>query len=527
MNKLAKKLILLTSVFLALNGCNSSNKTPAPTPSDPPAPPPPAAPPIVANQRLQLDFALPLSELGVAAGTLAGATLNLERGEFVVLGERGSLVYMSPQGTISEETEIERANSATYTGIEYIGSGGYVVSTSDSKIMRLDEETRSLEDLAQLDFNVDAVAYDEVSGSAVVIDDGSPSRIVSISLSGSLSESIIESEIADNSVKGLTLSDGVLLIASVAEASENSLIISSSMSGKIGTVWALESVDTSGLVLLDPEAPEILTANSDSNQTIMLFEAPTPPSIPSEEVLILNSSPELDFDQPSGIDFTQESSELYYVTDFGEVRKGIADGSNELLFEIDVMQGSFEAIVHIASTDAIALMMSDDSNEQNRIITFDIQGNQQSIFTVPVIDSSHQFESMDYHSNTETYFAVTASEGQKTLYEMTVNGTTTTNLSDEYDGFIIGGIAMTQDGANLYLITEEWEDGSQVLMAGLLIKVDLLTNTELARYSLASDIDGEVQGIKAPSDVAIDEVNNLIFVTSDIDDSILYVFEGF
>lgn len=526
MNNFTKKLILVSSVFLALHGCNSSNKTISPTPIEPPLPP--VSVPIAADDTLPLDYTFSLSTLGAGSDILAGATLNVETGNFVILGEGGLLIYLSPQGTISNEIEIEGQGSAMFTGIEYIEGSNYVVSTSDSKIFILDEETKELDELVQLDFNIDAVAYDKASGSTIVIDDGSPSRIVSISSSGVLSETELESEIQENSVTGLTISDDVLLIASVLESSDESLIISASMTGEIGQVWTVESDTTAGLTIVDPEAPEILIPNSDSDQTITLFAAPTPSSVPSNEVLILNSSPELDFNQPSGVNFTPETSELYYVTDFGEVRKGTSDGVNELLFEIDVRQGSFEGIIHIASNDTLALMMSTDLAEESDILTFDMQGNQLSSLTVPIIDNTHKFESMDYNSNSNTYVAVTASEGQKVLYEFTTDGPAkTTNLVSDYDDFIISGISLSQDGTHLYLITEEWEDEAEVLNAGLLIKVDLSTNTELARYSAAVEVDGEIVGITDPSDVAVDEMNNLIFITSDIDGSILYVFEGF
>jgi len=212
------------------------------------------------------------------------------------------------------------------------------------------------------------------------------------------------------------------------------------------------------------------------------------------------------------------------VTDFGEVRKGTAEGENEVLFEIETMQGSFEAIVHIASNNTLALMMSDDSGEESYIVVFDMEGNQLSTYTIPLANNEHQFESIDYNATTDTYLAVTASEEQKVLYQISTDEVITTDLPESYDDFVISGIAIAQDGTTLYMTTEEWEDESE--RAGLLVQVDLLTNTELSRYSLAVEVDGEVEGIVAPSDIAIDEANNLIFITSDIDGSILYVFES-
>jgi len=521
MNKSTKNLFLFSSVFIALYGCNSDNKTSTPNEPLPVIP----VTPITASETLPLDFTLPLSALNIDASALAGATLNTERGDFAILSTAGELIYMSPEGTITGETQIENENSISYTGIEYIEGSRYVVSSSESQVFFLNDETLTLDELAQVDFTIGAVAYDDVAGSAIVVDDGSPSKIVSISATGELSESLIESDIKEDSVTGLTLSDDMLFIASVTDVSGESLIISASITGEIETVWSIDSNTTSGLVVLDPETPEILTTNADDDKSITLFETPRPPSVPSHEVLVLHSSAELEFNQPSGIDFSPETSALYYVTDFGEVRKGTAEGENEILFEIETMQGSFEAITHIASNNTLALMMSDDSGEESYIVVFDMAGNQLSTYTIPLASNEHQFESIDYNATTDTYLAVTASEEQKVLYQISTDEVITTDLPESYDDFVISGIAIAQDGTTLYMTTEEWEDESEILRAGLLVQVDLLTNTELSRYSLAVEVDGEVEGIVAPSDIAIDEANNLIFITSDIDGSILYVFE--
>ena len=523
MKSQSKKLLLVTSIALALTACNSSNKSTKPVIEEPPA----DTTPIAADKALKLDFTLPLADLGVDAGTLAGVTVNSERGEFAVLGENGALVYLSAEGAIAGESEIEPINSATFTGIEFIGDGNYLLSTSDSQVVLVNEQSKNIEQFGQVDFDINAVAYDETTGSAIVIDDGSPSKIVSISSSGDISDVTLDGDIRENSVTGLTLEEDQLLIASKSDTDNTSLIISSSMSGAIGTVWSIDSNTTSGLVLLDPGSPGFLTANTDPKQTVTKFETPPPPSSPGEEVLALHSSADIEFDQPSGIDFAPETSELFYVTDFGEVRKGVASGENQVLFEIDSQQGSFEAIVYHPENQTISLLMSDEAADDSFIVRFNMQGNELERRLISLEEPDHKFESLDYYPATDTYFVMTTSEGPKYLYEIEAEQQQVAVLPSQYDDFTIAGMALTDADRNILIVTEEWEDEEDNFNAGLLIKLQLTSMSELARYSIAVDKDGEFQGLTDPSDVAIDEVNNLIFITTDIDDSILYVFEGF
>ena len=516
------KLFIPACLTILLCACNSSSKRTKPI--EPPAPPPPATiEPITANSALQLDFTLPLSALDIDADKLVGATFDEFKGEFAILGEQGELVFMSGEGVISTQILIDRQGDFSFSGIEFVDADSYVLSTSDSKLLMFDAQANTLEDLAQLDFDIHAVAYDQLTGSAVVVKDGDGSKIIRVSQTGDVTEVSLESDVVENSVTGLTITEDTLVMAS-NDVDQQSLIISAAMSGAIGTVWSIDTTTTTGLVLLDPAAPEIMTTNSDPDLTLTLFESPRPASIPSDEVLSVDVTLEIEFDQPSGIDFSPESSTLYYVTDFGEVRRGLADGSNQLLFELDAMQGSFEAIVHNHQDNTLTLLMSDEADQDSFILTFDMQGNELSRFILPITEESHKFEGLDYDSNNDTYMVMTTAEGPKTLYLVQDGTTTTTALPDSYNDFVITGIALSGNGEHLYFVTEEWEDDTDTLNAGLLIRLDMATMTELSRHAIAVEIDGVMQGVTDPSDVAIDEINDLVYITSDTDDAILYVY---
>ncbi len=515
--------VALAGMLVMVTGCDSSSNS-----TNDPDPPLTDIASMQPDSELQLDFTLPLASSISSQADLTGATFNSDRGEFVFVGAEGGLVYLSPEGAVSGEAEIDLESAETITGIEYLGGGSYYLSTSDSRVVRLQDATLSSETLVQLDFEILAVGYDEMSGSAIVIDTQPTSRIVTVSSDGSVSEALLDASFASTRVTGLTVDEGTVYIAALAEGNTGSqtLIVAASLSGEIGPIWSLDTGYTSGLVLLDSEAPEFLTSNSDANQSVTLFEAEREPSRATEDMLDLISAPELEFDQPSGIDYDPSTGDLYYVTDFGEVRKGTIEGDNNLLFEIESMQGSFEAISFDAATQTITLMVSDESTEGSQIMTFDLLGNILSSFPVPIVDQDHLFESLDYSADLSTYYAMTAGEGSKVLYRIAEGVVQTSVLPSAYDNFVVSGIAVSDDGSDLFFVTEEWEaeDGAQGLNAGLLIELDLEGFTELARNSIAVEVEGQGQGIRDPSDIAVDETSGLIFITSDVDDSQLYVF---
>ena len=515
--------VALAGLIVMVAGCNSSSDSP--TDSDSPLM---DIASMQTDSELQLDFTLPLAPSISSQAELAGATFDDDRGEFVLVGEEGGLVYLSPEGAVSGEAEIDLGSAGTITGIEYLGGGSYYLSTSQSSVVVLQDATLSNETLVELDFPIQAVGYDEASGSAIVIDTRPASRIVTVSGDGSVSEAPLGASFASTRVTGLTVDEGTVYIAAMVEgdAGSRTLIIAASLSGEIGRIWSLDARQTSGLVLLDSEAPEFLTSNSDENQSVTLYEAEPEPSRATEDILDLTSTPDLEFDQPSGIDFDPSTGELYYVTDFGEVRKGIIAGDNSLLFEIESMQGSFEAIAFDAATQTIALMVSDEATEGSEIMTFDLQGNVLTSFPIPIVDQDHLFESLDYSADQGTFYTVTAGEGPKVLYRIAEGAVQTSSLPSAYDAFVISGVSVSDNGSDLVFVTEEWEvgNGTDVLAAGLLIELNLDSLTELSRYSIAVEVEGQGRGVRDPSDVAVDEAFGLIFVTSDVDDAQLYVF---
>lgn len=522
-----------TALFVALTGCggstNDTTRPPMKAPNNDSAP-------IAAETQLSLDVTLSLVQIAqeqaidLDADALVGTTLNTERSIIAILDKHGALIYLTSEGGWVGQTEIEA--TAEFTGIEFVGEGRYVVSMSDSRIMLFDEQTATLDELSQLDFDINAITYNEASDSVVVIDDGSPSRIVSMTLEGETSEVTLASEIVDNSITGLTTVDEWLVMASVDQSNEQTLIITANLEGEIGSAWSIPSSTTSGLIVRDPDPDTLalITTNSGEDLIVTTFETPPKPSVVNGKTLTLIDHVELNFEQPSGIDFSPALGNLYFVTDFGEARRGTIDGTSEKLFDVSGNQGDIEAVVYHEASGQLALMSSDPSSEKDVIVTFDENGQQEPTHIEVAANPNHQFESLDYSPELKAYVAVTATEGQrKVLYTLSSTGTETIELSENYDDFVISGVAITEDGRHLYMVTEEWEsEEDEVLNAGYLIKINLENQTEIARYAIARPADEEdgMQGVEEPSDIAIDEANNIIFITSDVDDAELYIYDG-
>ena len=173
-------------------------------------------------------------------------------------------------------------------------------------------------------------------------------------------------------------------------------------------------------------------------------------------------------------------------------------------------------------------MFSDDASEQNMVITMDYQGNQVAETVIDSDDLEHVFESLDWiadpdPANTGTLYTLSAEEGSKVLYRINDGEITTQILSGDYDELIISGMAVAETGDTLYFVTEEWQE--ETLNAGLLVQYDLINNAEIARYSIVVEDDGNLQGVRDPSGVAVNAEQSRRYITSDVDDALLYVFE--
>lgn len=542
-----RRSLLVSSVCLGLAACNgSSNNNPPQDASPPSATPPDSTPPdspeIEVDAQLPLDFLLPLTQAGVSAEQLTGVTLDPQREEFVFIAQPSEVIFLSQQGSITQQFAIPQSTDIRFTGIEYMQQGEYLLSTDDSRLMVLliDEQALTLTPFGTVDFAISAVAYDANSAAAMVIDNTEPSAIVSVQSDGSITRTNLELSLHDYAIEGLTQFEDNLLIAAVEQNSSEAetLIVASDLQGDFGPVWEIETASTSGLALIDPQAPEFITPYSDAQLSVALYAAERPASVPTEAPLSLIEVVELCFDQPSGVDFSSSTGELFYITDFGEVRRramGADDeDDSELLFELDGMQGSFEAIAADTTNELLYLMLSDDASEQNSVLTMDYQGNQITETVIASVDSEHIFESLEVVSSTpdgsNTFYTVSAVEGSKVLYQITDSGTSTVTLPSDYDELIIAGMAVSPTTDTLYFVTEEWESEdvngqADTLNAGLLVVFDLINQTEVGKYSIAIEEDGTQQGVRDPSGVAVDINESKVYVTSDIDDAVMYVFE--
>jgi len=542
-----RRSLLVSSVCLALAACNGSSKNNPPQDVSPPsATPPDSTPPdsseIEVDAQLPLDFLLPLTQAGVSAEQLTGVTLDPQREEFVFIAQPSEVIFLSQQGSVTQQFAIPQSTDIRFTGIEYMQQGEYLLSTDDSRLMVLsiDEQALTLTPFGTVDFAISAVAYDANTAAAMVIDNTEPSAIVSVQSDGSITRTNLELSLHDYAIEGLTQFEDNLLIAAVEQNNSEveTLIVASDLQGDLGPVWEIETASTSGLALIDPQAPEFITSYSDTQLSVALYAAERPASVPTETPLSLIEVVELGFDQPSGVDFSSSTGELFYSTDFGEVRRRAMDADDEddseLLFELDGMQGSFEAIAADTTNELLYLMLSDDASEQNSVLTMDYQGNQVAETVIASVDSEHVFESLDVISSDQdgsnTFYTVSAVAGTKVLYQITDSGTSTVTLPSDYDELIIAGIAVSPTTDTLYFVTEEWEGEdvngqADTLNAGLLVVFDLINQTEVGKYSIAIEEDGTLQGVRDPSGVAVDIDESRVYVTSDIDDAVMYVFE--
>ncbi|MEP4100136.1 hypothetical protein, partial [Paraglaciecola sp.] len=247
-------------------------------------------------------------------------------------------------------------------------------------------------------------------------------------------------------------------------------------------------------------------------------------SAPSEQPLNVQSSIELDFDQPSGIDYLISNNTFYYITDFGEVRSGKVEEANELLFEIETQQGSYEAIAASLNNDdeiELHVINSDDSVENTQIEKYNVDGELLEQFPLTLIQKEHLFESLDFDPSTNRYYTINSNdESRKYLYVFDNGSTETFELPSDYDDYYISGLDYSVNTGYLYFVTEEFENQSGK-NAGLMIIYDIANAVEIERYSIVDTTEPEV-GLETPSGITINDDESEIYITSDVDGSTLH-----
>lgn len=508
-----------------MTGCGGSNDNNNDDPDN-------SAFPII--EKLELDFTLSLSDLGVTPQTLSGVTFNTERGVFTILDNEATIFYLQPDGSLDSSTKIQGLEGSTLTGIEHIENDVYLLSDLAGVVYRYDASDSSLKIEADLSGDISslkAVAYDSQNLEVVLTSDAPTKKLFRVSQNQTVTQIPLESRFENYSIDGLQVGENGIYIASKgfsgpSAEEENAVIILTDESGRFESALSLDNSDISGLAILDEEGHGFISVNGDTQASITLYEPTPEASTPEFTPLSGVDSLELDFDQPSGIDFNLDNQAFYYITDFGEVRTGDELGNNELLFELENQQGSYESIkAHVENQElTIFLLNSDESDDNSRILTFNSTGELQNTQLIDKVDESHVFESLEYNAGTQTLYSLNFNEDSpKFLYEFTETGITTNPLGEMYDDYAITGMAMSEDANTLYFVTKEYVEGD-TMFAGVLVVFDLTQSLEIARFSITDPSDPTV-GLTAPSGIALDQNNNLIFITTDMDDATLNIYQ--
>ncbi len=525
---------LLYGITLAtLSACNSSssssNTTNNPDQSSQVQP--------FETDTLDLDFTLPLGETGMNIGELSGVTAVLEEGLLVILDDNQSLLFLNAStGEYVDQQSVIVDDNTRFAGVTR-DSNGYFLITDNAQIYHYDPDSGELEktnDFSSYLNDSSAIAYDADSSTLFAINATGDKTLVSLS-DGVEATKQLATSFGAYTITGMYAADNSVFLLSTGFEEESSapastpVLIQITAAGEFVKAWELNdmsSPEPTGLVVTDSEAPKIFTVNAGSEKAIKTYEPVREGSEVDEPALALIEQRPLDFDQPSGVDASPDGQTLYFVTDFGEVRQMIGDSEATLLFEIEAQQGSYEAIAVNGTT--LTTLASDESLENPELYTFNLDGSEIQKREIPLSSPNHNFEAIDYIPNTDTFYTVTSNEGEpKVLY--TVDGqsgqTTTREMPQAYNELIISGIDVSSDEQRMVFTTEEREIEDE-LFTGLAIIVDLNTFEELGRYSIAvTNEEDKLVGLSDPSGVAFDEANGVFYITSDIDDSVLYIYE--
>ncbi len=512
--------ILLVSV---ISGCGSSESN-KPSSSNQPIE-------AFPTSELFLDYNLPFSILNRSIPDVSGITFNYEEGYFLISSATGDLLFVSPSGEVLNEIN----TSSAFTGIEFMQDSAFLLSETN-RVLKYSIDNDALEELHRFDGqyeNIQSIAYSEETEEVVFVNNGEKPVLVYVGQDGAITEFTLNERFSNYAIDGLQLSENYIFMGSTGyeledATSRNSVVIQTELNGAFVQAWELDDKVLSGVAILDKDAPDFITTSLGEDGSFNLYEPEAIPSAPSERALNVQGSIELDFDQPSGIDYLFSNNTFYYITDFGEIRSGKVGEGNELLFELETRQGSYEAIAASLNNDdeiELHVINSDDSLENPKIEKYNVLGELLGQYELASVQGKHLFESLDFDPSTNRYYTINGNEdSRKYLYVFDNGNTETFELPSDYDDYYISGLDYSENTGYLYFVTEEFENQNGK-NAGLMVIYDIANAVEIERYSIVDTTEPEV-GLENPSGITINHDESEIYITSDVDDSILghYVF---
>ena len=482
--------------------------------------------PAFETSELFLDFSLPFSILEQSLPDVSGITFNNEEDYYLLSSAAGDLLFLSTAGEVLESLTVPSA----LTGIEFTTAGNFLLSDT-SRVLTFNTESQNIEvlyDFTDQYDSIQAIAYREETEEIFFVNNGKKPVLVFINTQGEITEIALDSQFNNYDIDGLQLSEDYIYMGSPGYKRDKvedrqSVVIKTEFDGSFVQAWSLDEKVLTGIAIIDENKPEFITTNLGEDGSFNLYEPEALPSVPSEQPLAIQGAIELNFNQPSGIDYLISNNTFYYITDFGEIRSGNAEGINILLFEIETQQGSYEAIAASVNDNNVELHVinSDDSLAKTTIEKYTVAGELLEAFELSLIQGEHLFESLDFSQESNRYYTVNSNEESRKYLYTVENGTTETlELPTDYDEYYISGLDYSENSGYLYLVTEEFEDQNGK-NAGLLIIYDTENSTEIDRYSIVDATEPTI-GLENPSGVTINSDESEIYITSDIDDSLLH-----
>ncbi|MEM7253988.1 MAG: hypothetical protein AAF493_21425 [Pseudomonadota bacterium] len=485
---------------------------------------------------LELDFTFPLSAVVEALGEPVGMDLSPDGEAVAIIDEDRKLVVLSLAGEVILERVLDVPRRIG--GLDWVSANSLTMVSRGGRVFHYDMKTDQFERGPRF-------AYRARSFSMAVSPNGSTYTIghrwgpvlYRMNARGHVRATRLPAHLRNLRFEGLDWHDGSLYAVAKRSATGRgdlrrriTVVVQLTASGRVIDAWEIEG-DARGLAVFETSeaGPTVLTSNADIERTLTLFEPPPEPGdvdLPALELLGQAELGEDDLEQPSGIDYAAGEDALYVVTDFGRVaRTDGTGGAVEWLFDVDgSLQGTFEAIVR--TNDGVALVQSDadgGGESETAIARFDLAGNAISLtpLTVP-----GPVEGASVDPDTGALWVIAGAQGQsKQLRRWDTNGSLEVYpLVGEYDELAITGLAVDDDLALMVTAERESDDGG--LLAGILIVWDLVNQREIARYAVAvPDESGELEGVIAPSGVALNAEAGIVYVTSDTDAGVVYAFD--
>ncbi|WP_096087632.1 hypothetical protein [Agaribacterium haliotis] len=494
------------------------------------------------SEPLNLDYTLELRQLGEEIEHLSGISLNFDNGAFAVLGQGGDIVMLDSVGLVLERFDIDIGDSKIWTGIEYAGDEQYLLSTLDGEIHRLYAEQQYSELEVDLSFDIselNAVAYDFQQNSILAISEAPYKVLFTIKQDGRISQKKLEPRFDNYRIEGLHMGEQGLYIMTRgyeldAEPRAN-VVIKTDAKANFDSAWQLDAGPSSGLVVIDEQAPRIISAFNDTAASLKSYEPEPETSTAEFTALSSIDKVELNFNQPSGLDYHSRDN-LFSVSDFGEIRHIQPDGQNTLLFSLDDQQGSYEAIASDGPLDHVRLhlLKSLENSGPSKIESYtrdgllltsrDIQALSPQDSGQNASTSEHVFDALDYVAANDLFYLINASAGRaKYLYQLGPEQQQNTALGTAYTPYQISALSVDATSNTLYFSTDEYmQNGNKY--AGLLIKYDLTQQQEIGRFSIV-DGDNNSIGAVSPSGLALDLDLRQLLISSDMDNSAMHIFE--